>query len=204
MSINNMSPQELHESNDKFAFYGLIAWLGGFLVGSIIFLFILIWCFKWVANNVFKFHFRPIHGKSHSHAAWRVKWDQAYEVVVLLEILRNNTPLALYRRARTHIKEKRERRRQQDDIEKARSSRSPECSLFTLAYSSENDRDKYYSSHQPAPASSFSRNHTVIEKPKPVLAQHNEAWWKEQGSEDLATVIRHMQEAAYSKRASNQ
>ena len=65
----NMTPQQLQESNDKFAFYGLIAYLGGLLVGGIIFAFILIWCFKFIANNAFGCHYRPIHGKSHFHAA---------------------------------------------------------------------------------------------------------------------------------------
>jgi len=202
MSIN-MTPQQLQESNDKFAFYGLIALLGGLLVGGIIFAFILIWCCKWIANNVFGCHYRPIHGKSHLTLLDMKHEIQAHEAVALLEILRNNTPLALYRRARLHIKEKRERRRQkQNDIEKAQSSKSTQPSMFTLAYSSDADRDQYYSSNKPS--SSFSQNHPTIEKPKPVLAQHNEAWWKEtvEGS-DLATVIRSMQQAAYSRRASN-
>jgi hypothetical protein len=199
MSIN-MTPQQLHESNDKFAFYGLLALLGGLLVGGIIFAFILIWCFKFIANNVFNCHYRPIHGKSHFTVLYM---KQAHETVALLEIARNNTPLALYRRARLHIKEKRERRRQkQNDIEKAQSSKSTQPSMFTLAYSSDADTDQYYSSYKPS--SSFSQNHPTIEKPKPVLTQHNEAWWKEtmEGS-DLATVIRSMQQAAYSRRASN-
>jgi hypothetical protein len=199
----NMTPQQLQESNDKFAFYGVLALLGGLLVGGIIFAFILIWCCKWIANNVFNCHYRPIHGKSHFTLLDLQSGNDTYETVVLLEIARNNTPLALYRRARLHIKERRERRRQkQNDLEKAQSSKSTQPSMFTLAYSSDADREQYYSSYKPS--SSFSQNHPTIEKPKPALTQHNEAWWRDRvGSGDLATVVRSMQQAAYSRRASN-
>jgi len=129
---------------------------------------------------------------------------QAYETVVLLEILRNNTPLALYRRARLHMKERRERReRNKNDLEKgrSRSSRSTEPSMFTLAYASDADKE-YYASNKPS--SSFSQNHPAVEMPKPALAQHNEAWWRDvMGSEDMATVNRSLQQTAYSRRASN-
>ena len=203
MSLN-MTPQQLHDSNDKAAMYGLIAWLVGFLVGSIIFGFILIWCCKWIANNVFGCHFSPIHGKSHVSHRSRCGLH-ANDIVEVLKILRKLTPLALYRRAREHIKQKRERQtRNKHDLEKGQSLRSSEPSSFTLAYSSDRDRHQYESAYKPS--SSFSRNQTTIERPKPVLAQHSEAWWREQGSisDDMATVIRLMQQDNYARRASNQ
>jgi hypothetical protein len=203
MSLN-MTSQELYNSNDKVASIGIIAAFVGTFVGLIVLAFILVWCFKWVANNAFGCHLDPIHGKSHLLRGPCLRNGiRAHEIVGLLQVLRNNTPFALYRRARLHIKEKRERRQQkQNDLEKAQSSRSTQPSMFTLAYSSDADREQYYSSYKPS--SSFSQNHPTIGKPKPVLTQHNEAWWKEtmEGS-DLATVIRSMQQAAYSRRASN-
>ena len=73
--------------------------------------------------------------------------------------------------------------------------------MFTLAYASDAEKE-YYSANQPS--SSFAQKHPAIAMPEPALAQHNEAWWRDvMGSEDMATVIRSLQQTAYSRRASN-
>jgi hypothetical protein len=49
--------------------------------------------------------------------------------------------------------------------------------------------------------SSFSQAISSIAKPKPVLKQHDEVWWKnKEGSDrDLSSLVRSIQPAAYNR-----
>ena len=134
---------------------------------------------------------------SYSHARYvplflnMTKATSAHLQVTLIQFVKRNPFVVIYRKACHSIQKRRERReRNKNDIEKGRlrsSSMSTVHEVKNLSVDTEQ--------------STFSRVYSPIEMPKPVLKQHNEVWWKDTRSpkEDSASIIRSIQEVAFNR-----